>query len=338
MEHRNLSLFRQHDRSDGTKNVQTCNVQNYKQTMMFWQWQQQQQQQQQEDQEQLTILEQQKQKLQMMLNAVTSTTLNESRQRASGGAVGGVSLPPPRPPQEEQHQLHHPVRQMIECDTTPNLLQDASLRAALLRSSNGLESLRNSTPSSTSEEDHHQAASVVTASSAGESTNKKKNASAVYTLHQAGKWQDRFNELVKFKEEYDHCCVPSHWPQNSPLAQWVKRQRSQWRLKYEGKHSNMTNERERTLSELGFGWDSHTVFWEERLGELADFVRKNGHADVPTKYSENQQLSVWCKCQRRQFKLFTQGDLRTNITIERISKLANVGFDFDPRKKKPWST
>lgn len=113
----------------------------------------------------------------------------------------------------------------------------------------------------------------------------------------------------------------------------VKRQRSQWRLKQDGKHSNMTDERERALGELGFVWDSHSVFWEERLRELQDFVLRNGHARVPTRYAANPQLAIWCKCQRRQYKLLKNpGAQRSNITPERIEKLLALGFDFEPRK------
>jgi len=153
-----------------------------------------------------------------------------------------------------------------------------------------------------------------------------------YTIHQAGRWRTRFEELVQFQREYGHCCVPSHWPQNAPLAQWVKRQRSQYKLKREGKHCNMTDERERSLTQLGFVWDSHAIFWDERLRELQLFRQTHGHSNVPTKYPENQQLAIWAKCQRRQFKLFTQGDSRSNMTLQRVFKLAKVGFVFNPRK------
>ena len=152
-----------------------------------------------------------------------------------------------------------------------------------------------------------------------------------YTIHQAERWQQRFQELVHFKNEYDHCCVPSHWPQNAPLAQWVKRQRSQYKLKMEGKRSNMTETRQKALEDLGFVWDSHAVFWEERLNELRIFRETHGHCNVPTKYPENQQLAIWAKCQRRQFKLYTQGDRHSNMTMERIRKLSNLGFVFNPR-------
>lgn len=161
-----------------------------------------------------------------------------------------------------------------------------------------------------------------------------------YTVHQAERWQQRFKELVDFKAEYGHCCVPSHWPQNAPLAQWVKRQRSQYKLKTEDKRSNMTDSRQKALEDLGFVWDSHAAFWEERLNELRAFRERHGHCNVPTKYLENQQLAIWAKCQRRQFKLYSQGHRHSNMTMERIGKLSELGFVFCPRalKKKKSKT
>jgi hypothetical protein len=158
---------------------------------------------------------------------------------------------------------------------------------------------------------------------------------ASISAHQSGRWNERFLELRQFRQQYDHCCVPSHWPQNPPLAQWVKRQRYQHKIKKEGQHSTMTEERERLLEELDFVWDSHSAFWQERLNELLAFREKHGHSNVPSKYPENAQLAIWAKCQRRQFKLFCiDGSKRSNMTLERISKLARVGFVFNPREAK----
>jgi hypothetical protein len=97
----------------------------------------------------------------------------------------------------------------------------------------------------------------------------------------------------------------------------------------------MTAARQKFLEELGFVWDSHSAFWEERLNELHTFREKHGHCNVLTKYPENPQLAIWAKCQRRQFKLFcTEGARRSNMTLERISKLSRIGFVFNPRELK----
>jgi Helicase associated domain len=40
---------------------------------------------------------------------------------------------------------------------------------------------------------------------------------------QSGQWNERFRELLQFKEEHGHLFVPHSYPPNQQLAQWVKR-------------------------------------------------------------------------------------------------------------------
>lgn len=41
--------------------------------------------------------------------------------------------------------------------------------------------------------------------------------------YQTGQWNERFEELLKFKQENGHLFVPHSYPANQKLAQWVKR-------------------------------------------------------------------------------------------------------------------
>lgn len=153
--------------------------------------------------------------------------------------------------------------------------------------------------------------------------------SAIRSSH-IEQWNQRYSQLVEFQNEFKHCLVPLNWPRNPSLAHWVKRQRYQCRIKREGKHSTMTDERQAALENLGFVWDSHAAAWEERWNELNEFKSRHGHTNVPKKYPENPQLAVWVKCQRRQFKLYSDRQ-SSNITPERIQRLASLGFVFNPR-------
>ena len=162
-----------------------------------------------------------------------------------------------------------------------------------------------------------------------------KDVAPAISAYQSGRWQQRFNELCEYRKLNGHCLVPSQWSENPQLSQWVKRQRYQYKLKREGQHSTMTDERIKILEDMGFVWDSHSAFWEERLNELIQFSMLHGHCNVPTKYPDNPELAVWAKCQRRHFKLFmTKGPKKSSMTMERISKLNKVGFVFDPREYK----
>ncbi len=113
--------------------------------------------------------------------------------------------------------------------------------------------------------------------------------------YQAEIWSEKFEDLCEFRRKYGHCHVPHTFTDNAPLAQWVKRQRYQYKLKVEGKRSTLSDERVRLLNQIGFIWNSHDVVWEERWYELMDFQRVHGHCIVPSNYDKNPQLAIWVK-------------------------------------------
>lgn len=126
---------------------------------------------------------------------------------------------------------------------------------------------------------------------------------ARYRALKSGQWLERFQELVEYKESFGSCHVPHNWEHNVPLAQWVKRQRYQYTLREDGKHSTLTDERKEALDDIGFVWSSHTAVWLERLEELRQFKQQFGHCNVPKNYPANKALAVWIKSQRRQVSL-----------------------------------
>jgi hypothetical protein len=147
--------------------------------------------------------------------------------------------------------------------------------------------------------------------------------------YQNDQWNERYEELINFKEKFGHCIVPHNYEENLQLAQWVKRQRYQYKNLIRNKRSTITEERKSKLDELGFIFDSHRAVWEEKFASLCEYKEKNGHAAVPSNF-EDKNLAIWVKCQRRQYKLYTIGQ-KSAITAERISRLSAVGFVWNPR-------
>jgi len=180
---------------------------------------------------------------------------------------------------------------------------------------------------------------------------------------------DRFADLVDFKAQTGHCFVPHNYAGNPSLAQWVKRQRYQYKLNQDGKHSTLTEQRQMQLEAMGFVWDSHKAIWEERYEVLRQFRMAHGHSNVPSNYAADKSLAIWVKCkfhrlqcgllqysldlhsslycllafqslfslvalfsgQRRQNKLYQQGE-RSSMTEARIQKLDLLEFVWTPRK------
>jgi len=154
-----------------------------------------------------------------------------------------------------------------------------------------------------------------------------------FRAYQAENWTEKFEELLRFREENGHCLVPNCHPENPALAQWTKRQRYQYKLKMDGKRSTITDERVRALDEAGFVWDSHKAVWAERLEELKEFKKQYKHCNVPSRYKPNHQLAIWVKRQRRQWK--NKIDRLPNcMTDERQRALEAIGFVWDMKKGK----
>lgn len=142
-------------------------------------------------------------------------------------------------------------------------------------------------------------------------------------------WNERFQELIQFREANDHCFVPHKYPQNPKLSQWVRKQRHQRKRKERGLHSTLSDERQELLTNAGFIWDSHRAQWQERYQSLEVFHMTNGHCNVPSNFYDSS-LSNWVKNQRKQFKLHKAG-LMTAMDEERIELLNSLGFNWNPR-------
>ena len=68
-------------------------------------------------------------------------------------------------------------------------------------------------------------------------------------------WQERYRQLIDFRGKHGNCRVPSYCKENPQLASWVKCQRRQYKLFWEGKRSSMSVERTQLLENVGFTWE-----------------------------------------------------------------------------------
>jgi hypothetical protein len=67
-------------------------------------------------------------------------------------------------------------------------------------------------------------------------------------------WHQQIRELIGYREKHGDCKIPFHYEQNRALAHWVANQRTQYKLRQEGKYSPMTEARIKELENIGFVW------------------------------------------------------------------------------------
>lgn len=137
-------------------------------------------------------------------------------------------------------------------------------------------------------------------------------------------WQARFQELVDYKSQHGNAAVPSNWPENQELANWVGRQR------HASKAGKLDDEKVRLLESSGFVWSiiAPREPWEARFNQLLEFKGTHGHCDVPVNYPENAPLGGWVVNQRSNQK-------RGKLTDEQQKRLNEVGFSWQKLVRDP---
>ena len=69
-------------------------------------------------------------------------------------------------------------------------------------------------------------------------------------------WEECQQQLVDFKDEFDHTNVPQRYAENKPLGSWAMNQRIQYKLFKASKKSSMTRDPIESLEKLGFELNS----------------------------------------------------------------------------------
>jgi hypothetical protein len=137
-------------------------------------------------------------------------------------------------------------------------------------------------------------------------------------------WEIRFSELQLFKMANGHCRVPAKYKTNRDFGTWVSIQR----LNHRG--GKLTESRRIKLESIGFEWDPNDTQWEDNFNKLCIYNNAYGHCRIPQSFEEDKALGSWVMVQRQAYR-------NGKLTTERITKLENIGFEWDPHKAK-WET
>lgn len=69
-------------------------------------------------------------------------------------------------------------------------------------------------------------------------------------------WEQRYDELLHYKQTYGDCLIPVGYEGNPQLANWVSTQRQEWKAYTLNRSSRLTQERVSLLSKVGFVWEA----------------------------------------------------------------------------------
>lgn len=134
-----------------------------------------------------------------------------------------------------------------------------------------------------------------------------------------GRWEDRYQDLLEFKEKHGHCNVPVTYKETAKLGGFVNSMRTK---KASG---GLSQQRIELLERVGFQWAikelANADAWDSRYAQLVAFKATHGHCKVPYAWPENPLLGRWGGQQRQQKK---SGKLHS----KREEKLNVIGFDW----------
>lgn len=133
-------------------------------------------------------------------------------------------------------------------------------------------------------------------------------------------WNDRFEELVQFKNVHGHCVVPKNY---GSLGSWVRDQR------HKMKKGGLLYDKISLLEEVDFVWDVHQWQWNQTYHELLEYKEKRGHTNVPLSQGT---LGLWVSNQRADYNKYRQGK-PSHMTQTRAEQLRSIGFEFYSGKK-----
>ncbi|ABK44113.1 helicase-associated [Magnetococcus marinus MC-1] len=134
-------------------------------------------------------------------------------------------------------------------------------------------------------------------------------------------WQEMFEQLRSFKQNYGHDRVPEGPPGNSRLHRWCSDQR---KLYGAGK---LEPDQVMQLEQLHFVWDLEEQDWQIMLAKLKDFLDLFPGQEPDAE--QQQELYSWSDSQRKLHQ-------KQKLAEHRWRALQRIGFDWDPALTHWW--
>lgn len=147
-------------------------------------------------------------------------------------------------------------------------------------------------------------------------------------------FEERFNQLLQFKEEFGHCNVPIKYSENPSLGQWCSSLKSMYNRIQNGVQSRILSKvRIERLEQIGFLWRvlGPVALFNKRCCQLIAFRDEFGHCNVPQKYKANKSLGTWCQVMRTSYSKIQKGLINNSCALshEWIERLEEIGFQWE---------
>lgn len=141
------------------------------------------------------------------------------------------------------------------------------------------------------------------------------------------KWEDKFAELVAYKEKFGNCeiAVRKGFEKYKTLANWAGLMRRKYKARQTGtkagRTTDITEEQIKKLACIGFSFSLQHDF-DTRFKNLLEFKKEFGHTKVPVFYTGHNNLGRWAKRMR-------DGIRNNEPWMDEMRRSRLMGIDFD---------
>ena len=163
----------------------------------------------------------------------------------------------------------------------------------------------------------------------------KKLSQLGFQFRRSWTWEERLEDLQKFKQDHGHVRIPRRYAANPSLGNWVSHVRQQYRDYQNGKPTILTIQKIQQLESLGFEWEIKLLRkddWQQRIEELLEFKKQHGHCRVPRGYQENLELARWVLNLRQTYRSREKRRL-VILSQERMDEMERCGFEWNTGRK-----
>jgi hypothetical protein len=161
-----------------------------------------------------------------------------------------------------------------------------------------------------------------------------------FSAWQNAVWDASYKELQEFYDEHNFSNVTT--PCRSPLTNWVRQQRREYRRYKEGKPCSMTPERIEALEKLNFVWTREQKSRRQTMQKykrLSDVLNEENNGTRLLLLLLDSEMGPWIKRQGRELNRARRGK-ETALTEEQMKLLEELKIDelVCPRARTPWVT
>jgi len=135
-------------------------------------------------------------------------------------------------------------------------------------------------------------------------------------------WNEKFRQLLVFKERFKISRIPVKYAEDPVLGSWVQTQRGYY------KTNSLHPNRVKRLNSVGFIWSLvDGPSWMDMYKRLLAFNKQHGHVFVPKRHPDDPQLGTWVRHQRAFYN-----HQRERLPQDRIDLLEAVDFAWNVRE------